>query len=186
MQKASGTSGTCCWDDGGAGGHLPPFGKQTRGCLVTEDGGGCGRKWGRRPRAAPWGAPQGGLQGPAPQHRSGGGDGRPLAGQGGCLPEVTSSSRWGGGSRQPFLVLGCGSGMQSHPYLKGSWPHKLEGQRRMGWLLPTGAPGAWQGGQSDRGVPGWGVPRWALPGGTAPLHPPWAPQLCFSPRGNAG
>ena len=72
-----------------------------------------------------------GLQGPAPQHRSGGGDGRPLAGQGGCLPEVTSSSRWGGGSRQPFLVLGCGSGTQSHPYLKGSWPHKLEGQRRM-------------------------------------------------------
>lgn len=166
--------------------RVPGYGRQ----------GWVGRKRSRRLRASPWGGASRGSPGPAPQHRSGGGDRRPLVGQGGCLPEVMSFSRWGGGSRQPFLVLGCGSGMQSHPHLQGSRPHKLEGHRRTGWLLPTGAPGAQGGGQSDRGVPGVcqdGCARTGCPRmGCARMGPPWgnsppAPSvgpaaLCFSQR----
>ena len=80
---------------------------------------------------------------------------RPLAGERGCLPEATCSFRWGVGAHDNpswswAVALEC-------RVLQGSRPHKLERQKRMGWLLPTGAPRAWRGGQSNQSVLGRGV-----------------------------
>lgn len=38
VQKASGTSGTCCWDDGGAGGTCPHLENRPEGAWLRKTG----------------------------------------------------------------------------------------------------------------------------------------------------
>lgn len=68
-----------------------------KGAWLWKTGVGAAIDWEQETEGSTWGASRGspGPCAPAPERR---GEVRPLAGEAGCLPEATSSSRWGVGA----------------------------------------------------------------------------------------